>query len=75
MYPSFPWLLPGTFISGGADETVRIWNIDQRTKVFEKVLSFYFRVFYQNYFLMVNNFYEFILGLTPVSSGNKCLFR
>uniref|UniRef100_A0A0N5ABQ9 WD_REPEATS_REGION domain-containing protein n=1 Tax=Syphacia muris TaxID=451379 RepID=A0A0N5ABQ9_9BILA len=33
--PTFPWLPPGSFISVGADDTIRIWNIDHRTKHFQ----------------------------------------
>ncbi|VDD88387.1 unnamed protein product [Enterobius vermicularis] len=36
VYPTaFSWLPAGSFISVGADNTVRIWNIDQRTKHFQ----------------------------------------
>ncbi|VDM48489.1 unnamed protein product [Toxocara canis] len=37
IYPSAYSFLPaGTFITCGADETVRIWNVDQRTKRFDQ---------------------------------------
>uniref|UniRef100_A0A915B6I2 Mitogen-activated protein kinase-binding protein 1 n=1 Tax=Parascaris univalens TaxID=6257 RepID=A0A915B6I2_PARUN len=37
VYPTSCTFLPsGTFITGAADETIRIWNVDQRTKRFDQ---------------------------------------
>lgn len=38
--PNFEWLPQGSIITGGTDQTIRIWNVDHLLRSFDEVYSF-----------------------------------